>query len=723
MAQLSRGGRPLPLAETRGLTEHRVEEMPPFDLALELMRDSAENVGLRGGYKFAYKFVTDFGRDNSGASFRLNDGTLVWRLRIRSRGALSINILFTEFELPEGAKLFLYDPKQRQILGAFDCLNNSEDGLLPVAPVWGEEIVVEYQEPERAAFAGKIRVGEINHAYRSLLGYEPGGDAKDMWCMPATQCLASEGGRDSLSRTTVLLTIDGTRACTGVLVNNTSNDGRPLLLTASHCLNNNFQISNPDYVAIAGRIITFFNYNSPTCDTVIRGAEEMSMASARLLGVNESVDMALLELNGMPPPHFRPFYAGWTLDEKGGLPPYTVLHHPRASPKRYNRVADTLTLRTFPISHFQANSHWNVGLYAEGCTDAGSSGGPLFDDSSRLVGLLSGGNSSCNDPRDDFYYALHKAWEPSSNAGEQLKAWLDTAGVKANQIGGIDPYESSPSYRLSNIMEARLNDSIEVAQHPQGGNLFGLNASGAKEFAEEYQVFGTAYVEGAYIVTPSVTDDPSTMKTEIVLYASINGRAADELHSEPFSPAYKDMSPPGYAVVEAPKRLNRAQETFVKFAAPVKVTGSFFIGYRISSPPYSSFAAYNLRRGMTVGNTTWIRSTGGWIQAPQFANVGFATSLFIDPVVRYTDGSSVEPVPELPPAGIYTERGRRALHIVLEPNISSAILILYDLNGRKLIERRIEGSSATIELEDQAPGIYIAQLRYGTESYSQKLVL
>jgi hypothetical protein len=697
--------------------------MPPFDAAAELARNLAEEQTTRGGYKFAYKFITDFDRDNSGAAFRLADGTLVWRLRIRSAGALSVNVLFTEFELPQGARLFLYNPAQTQILGAFDHLNNSETGILPVAPVWGDEIIVEYQEPPLAPFAGRLRLGEVNHAYRNLSSYEPGGDSKDHWCMPGANCLDIGGKGDSLARSAVLITIDGTRACTAAMVNNAAADGRPLMLTASHCLNNNFKITNPDYAAIAGRIITFFNYNSPTCDTVIRGAEEMSVASARLCAVNERTDMALVELLETPPSCYRPLYAGWTLNATGGPAPYYAVHHPQAGPKRINMVEEAIALESFQVMNFLPDAHWRVDRYALGCTDVGSSGAPLFNDSCRLVGLLSGGSSTCDYPRNDFYYSIAKSWEPSANAGEQLRAWLDSANVSLGDVGPLDPHESNPSYRLSNILEARLGDSIEVAQHPQGGNLFGINSTGATEYAEEYHALGAAYLEGIYIVTPSITDDRSKMNVELVVYSGIDGNSAVELHSEPFAPAYKDMSPPGYAVVDAPKRLSRAQETFVRFASPVKVMGSFFVGYRIASPPTSTFAAYNLRRGTTSAGSAWVRGSSGWIKAVQHAGAGFATSLFIDPVIRYAEGDYTEPPAPLPPAGMYIERGSRVLHIVMEKSTANALLTLYDAGGRKLMERKVDGPQATVSLEDRRPGVYIATLRWGTETYSRKLAL
>ena len=55
-----------------------------------------------------------------------------------------------------------------------------------------------------------------------------------------------------MGQSVVLLIIDGSVGCTGTLINNTDNDGKPYLLTASHCLNKQFTMKNPDYEKIAG---------------------------------------------------------------------------------------------------------------------------------------------------------------------------------------------------------------------------------------------------------------------------------------------------------------------------------------------------------------------------------------------------------------------------------------------------------------------------------------
>ena len=64
-AQISHGGQPLPLTATKSLTEDMFITMPPFDLAEQLRLDSLEATGLRNGFRFAYKFVTDYTPENS----------------------------------------------------------------------------------------------------------------------------------------------------------------------------------------------------------------------------------------------------------------------------------------------------------------------------------------------------------------------------------------------------------------------------------------------------------------------------------------------------------------------------------------------------------------------------------------------------------------------------------------------------------------------------------
>ena len=264
VAQVSHGGRPLPLSALRSAESDWLVEMPAFDLAEQLRIDSLEATDLRNGFRFAYKFLTDYRPDNAGRWFTLPDGTRVWRFGIRSRGACSLNLLFTEYELPEGAQLFLYNADQTQVLGAFSHLNKSEKAVRPTALIEGESVIVEYQEPAQAAFHGQLAIGEVNHGYRSLQSGEPGSPWSSLSCIPSPLCYAdSLGVGNPIQRSVVLLVINGNLFCTGALVNNSDQDGTPYLLTASHCLNDNFRLENHDYAEVAGTIDTCFQYERP----------------------------------------------------------------------------------------------------------------------------------------------------------------------------------------------------------------------------------------------------------------------------------------------------------------------------------------------------------------------------------------------------------------------------------------------------------------------------
>ncbi|MDR1557347.1 MAG: serine protease, partial [Tannerellaceae bacterium] len=682
-AQISHGGKPLFSPLTRTYQERMFEEMPSFDLEKEVLVDALTESDLRGGYRFAYKFMTHLNRRNAGVSFLLPDGTTVWMLGIRSPGALSINVLFSEYELPEGAQVFLYNSSRTQVLGAFNHLNNSGAALLPVSPVWGDELIIEYQEPAGVSFPGRLTVGEVNHGYRSLKGYEPGDDRNEYACMGSPDCFGEDGEYALLGRSVVLLTIDGVTACTGVMVNNTLNDGKPYLLTASHCLNKDFSVKNPDYEAVAGRIICFFNYTSPTCDTLIRGTEEMSVASAIYRAVNEQSDMALLELSESPPAYYRPYYAGWTAEELGGTPPYAGIHHPRASVKRINIRAEGLTLKTFDIPQidFYRNAHWNVARWDTGSTDLGSSGSPLFDSSHRLMGYLSGGRSTCNSPVDDYYAAFFKAWAPSDSATGQLRHWLNPSGSKQLTVDGLEPYADTPCYRLSNIAGMKLQDSIAVTElpPPAAGNLFGINSLQITEYAEEYQITGNAQLDGVYLVTPSLSDLSGSLDVEITVYKG-NDHPQSLLHSEKFYPAYREMSSIDSSFIETGKRLNRAQESFVRFSQPVNVSGSFYIGYKIKVPAGSSFAVYNLPKGLTARNTAWLNNKGRWLSASAHPLTPFSTSLFIDPVLHYTGDSSAGAIGS-DGVRVWVDAPRSRIQILL-PQEETFTYRLYSVTGQ-----------------------------------------
>lgn len=725
-AQVSHGGRPLPLSLMRSTNGQMFKEMPPFDVQEELRIDSLNESDLRSGFRFAYKFITDYNRYNSGVTFTGPDGTRVWRLGIYSPGALSINVLFTEYELPEGAQLFLYNEDQTQILGSFNHLNNSELNLLPVSPIQGDRLIIEYQEPANASFQGRLTVGEVNHGYRSLRGLEPGDNTSLIGKIPPLACY-QDGTNDyaQWGQSVVLLIIDGSVGCTGTLINNTDNDGKPYLLTASHCLNKQFTMKNPDYEKIAGSIVCFFNFNSPFCDPILRGTEEMSTASTYFKAVNEMADMALLELTATPPVYYRPYYAGWNAQEVGPAP-YTCIQHPQYSVKRISISDEDLAPFTLtdPNMIFYENAHLHVKTWEVGYTASGSSGSPLFNADGEIIGALSGGQSSENSPKNDYFFSLKKPWDAIDTPERQLKYWLNPSDDETKVCEGLDPYKSTPCFRLSNIYDSGNQENAECTLYPgsEKAYLFGNNPANITEYAEAYQVAKAGTLYGAYFVTPPAGANYKQMEVEVTVYSG-DSKPSTLLYTETFQPTYSNKSILDDTFIETAKSLNRSQESYIHFSKPVNVSGKFYIGYKLKSVPENTyFSAYNLPKGKTTRNTAWVHDKNGWRQATEYTQAGFSTSLFIDPVIQYGNPVSNEKLEANEQVLIHLGPEKGMVHLVLPDGIEKATYTLHSAQGKVSENGEITDRQATLHFLKLTSGVYFLTVHYGEEHYTQKII-
>jgi hypothetical protein len=117
-------------------------------------------------HRFAVAADVSFTLDNSGTWQTLPDGRL-WRLRIQSPGAKSLNLGITRFEMPEGAKLWIYDPEHKHVEGPYTSRNRSHLGSLWTPIIEGEEMVVEVLVPAGVA-QPVVEIGKVNSGYRGF---------------------------------------------------------------------------------------------------------------------------------------------------------------------------------------------------------------------------------------------------------------------------------------------------------------------------------------------------------------------------------------------------------------------------------------------------------------------------------------------------------------------------------------------------------------------------
>jgi hypothetical protein len=77
--------------------------------------------------RFGYRHEVNYNLDNSGTWTTLPNDDKIWQLELYCPEALSINLLYDKFHLPEGAKFFVFSSNGEHAIGAFTSENNKGD--------------------------------------------------------------------------------------------------------------------------------------------------------------------------------------------------------------------------------------------------------------------------------------------------------------------------------------------------------------------------------------------------------------------------------------------------------------------------------------------------------------------------------------------------------------------------------------------------------------------
>lgn len=444
LAAASASGQPRP-SQRLGLdaVEPALDHVLPAQSNDSLLAAAQARAG--GVYVFAEPVPTRIDPAVAGAWHRTDDGRDLWRLSIRSPGATAVNLHFDRFRLPVGAELWLASLDGRSVLGPFDAADADVFGGWWTPDVPGEGAVVELLTPRRDVDLG---IATVNHVFRDPDPLRNHGD-----CNVDVACPQGDEWRDQI-RAVVRLRILGSRSCTGQLVNNTAQDGKPLLLTASHCYANDlFQPVNTSWVPSTQ---VFFQDQHAACGGP-DGLPERSLQGAIYRASHPQSDFLLAELAATPPAHFTPYYAGW--DVAGVAPNAAVcVHHPRGDVKSISFEDDPLA--SDPVFGL---THWRVGDWDVGTTEPGSSGSCIFDPATGLcVGVLSGGLAACGNDDWDIFGKLSRAWNAGPTPESRLRDWLDPLAEGVTQLEGANtPGGCVPDATTSCLNDGRFAVTID----------------------------------------------------------------------------------------------------------------------------------------------------------------------------------------------------------------------------------------------------------------------
>lgn len=441
--QVDRGGVPKSfLQQSFQKSKLQVLEIAPPDL-LSIHKEDLEDARLEKSYRVGVEVPVSLSPANSGQWIALPTGGRLWRIALSCKGAQAIGINYNELHLPEKSDFFVYTSDHQHIIGALTSKEVPYKQAFATRPLPGDELILEYYEPANSKEVPVIAISGISYIYRGFAKPESAKSASNTTgsCEVNVNCIEGLNWKEQKQAVVKIYTKVGGRYfyCTGTIMNNTSQDFKGLLLTASHCSKDFSGLYATE--ADLNQWVFYFNYESPGRNTTsspeytMVGAEKLAMSN---VASDIGSDFLLLKFKTDIPPKYNPYYCGWDAGNSNSSSGVCI-HHPNGEIKKISTYSSYLGSGTWGST---PNTHWTVRWVhtanGHGVTEGGSSGSPLFDDDKLVIGTLTGGESACSNVEgEDMFGKVSYSWTSNgSSVNMQLKPWLDPGNTGISIMPG-----------------------------------------------------------------------------------------------------------------------------------------------------------------------------------------------------------------------------------------------------------------------------------------------
>ncbi|BDA40579.1 probable protease 1 at N-terminal half [Coccomyxa sp. Obi] len=419
-------------------------------------------------------------------------GGLLWTLRLRSEGALAHMVLFSKVHLARGSELVIFSP---DVVSNFKRCQHScmrlthadvpDFGKITTMPMQGEDIMLVYFQPQGTTLSSQLQIMNImqdvnlrlasavyaRNRRRKLLterisnlpigtqlpvlGFQQNRSSVYA-CTPSLECAPQYAklGAGVVAIYAVDPTSKSVGLCSGSIIN--APRGNRYLLTADHCIRDKGQLQGFEFWLV------IFNYDAPCGFTSVPPVRQL-IQGVTLSFYDSTADILLMTIPNLIPDHFNAYALGF--DASDAVPDQAIaIHHPSGAPAAISTVQGSGIATSFPKPNFPPtdiqpsdSTHFQV-TSTTGATVGGSSGAPLINVATgKVVGVLTGGYSSCEDrTMPDYYGRLSVAWKRG------LYQYLSSV-VELNKGASIATRSALNILQANNTLPGRPVDHARLA--------------------------------------------------------------------------------------------------------------------------------------------------------------------------------------------------------------------------------------------------------------------
>jgi lysyl endopeptidase len=551
-----------------------------------------------------YVFQTDFTLANSGEWKKFSDKYQTWILKLKVDGAAGVSVVFSHLRLSAGAKLYVYN--LHDIKGPFQQNNIPNSEILALEYLLGDELVIELDVPP--GNTSDNFSADVSFTNNNSLASSSSLSKSRKQTGSCYTCFTGNFWQNTKRSVVKIITFRENEAitCTGTLVNNIFQNARPYILTAQHCISDQTD---------ADQSIFIFGDEDVNCDGNAL-LQRSALSGCALRASSYESDFALVELYDHVPLGSRPYFAGWDITD-ANVDHANTIHHPLGGVKKisvqHQKVETTDFLETGKALRLK-NSFWHVKHWDAGFTQGGSSGAPLFNGDQRIIGTLTGGESTCEFPDDDYFEKLSVAWNHSGDETRQLQRWLDPLLSGQKILDGFDPFDNA-SVSCDTLSNIHSDETTTLVRDTSGvGFLSGCNADKVSSYAESFE-------------------NRNGKLTGIQFYVgSLNQDAPGGVY---FSVAQSESGLPGDIIQQAyvPFKELHLYFNYVEFYPYITTPRKFFVTYTLDCSNNNSFALEMAQRKTSDVNTAYALVDSTWLPMSALNKEQLSTSLYIEPIV------------------------------------------------------------------------------------------